>query len=157
MFMKGGIDMYKVLLIEDDSRIREIVTTYFQKREIIVDEAMDGYTGLSMINESYQVILLDIMMPGINGIEVCKRIRTQYNIPIVFISAVSEEEIQLEAYQIGADDYIAKPFLPSLLYAKCLAIIKRQVYMHQIKTFNHFKNHSDQKQLFSCLNLWKTK
>ena len=64
-------------------------------------------------------------MPGIDGYEVCKQIRSQYNTLIVFISALSEDENQLKAYEYGADDYITKPFKPSLLYAKCLALLKR--------------------------------
>ena len=129
--------MYQVLLIEDDFDIRHIIKTYFEKREIQIIEACDGHQGLSLMNSQIQLVLLDIMMPGIDGYEVCQQIRYQYQCPIIFISALSEEDNQLQAYQLGGDDYklkgydlgaddfISKPFTPSLLYAKCNALLKR--------------------------------
>jgi len=129
--------MYKVLLIEDDKDIREIIIKYFQKREMKVIEAYDGYMGLSCIDSSIDIVLLDIMMPGIDGLEVCAMIRQQFACPIIFISALSEEETQLKAFELGADDYVSKPFLPSVLYAKCLAICKRQSHIQtEKKTFH---------------------
>ena len=122
--------MYTILLIEDDIDIRSIIKTYFQKRDIVIIEARDGFDGLSKLNHSIDLILLDIMMPGIDGYEVCYQIRQSYQCPIVFMSALSEEENQLKAFQYGGDDYISKPFLPSVLYAKCLAICKRQSNIH---------------------------
>lgn len=132
--------MYKILLIEDDKDIRNIIVKYFSKRNIEVIEAMDGFIGLSKIDDSIDLVLLDIMMPGIDGLEVCFRIRQDYQCPIVFISALSEEETQLKAFELGADDYISKPFLPSVLYAKCTAICKR-ISSHQsdIKQYGHLK------------------
>lgn len=132
--------MYKVLLIEDDKDIRDIIRLYFEKREFEVYEAYDGHMGLSLMNESFQLILLDIMMPGIDGYEVCFQLRQKSSCPIIFISALSEEESQLRAFELGGDDYIAKPFLPSVLYAKCLAICKRQSHIQtEAKEFNHLK------------------
>ena len=132
--------MVKVLLIEDDKDIRDIITTYFSKRDIKIVEAMDGYIGLSKIDESIDLILLDIMMPGIDGLEVCYQIRQKYNCPIIFISALSEEETQLKAYELGADDYVAKPFLPSVLYAKCKAILNRlSPRLEEIKQFGNIR------------------
>ena len=116
----------KVLLIEDEKLIRQFIVEYFQKQGEEVIEASDGYEGLSLLDESFDLILLDIMMPGIDGYEVCYQIRQSSQCPIVFMSALSEEENQLKAFQYGGDDYISKPFLPSVLYAKCLAICKRQ-------------------------------
>ncbi len=132
--------MVKVLLIEDDKDIRDIITTYFSKRDIKIVEAMDGYIGLSKIDESIDLILLDIMMPGIDGLEVCYQIRQKYNSPIIFISALSEEETQLKAFELGADDYVAKPFLPSVLYAKCKAILNRlSPRLEEIKQFGNIR------------------
>ena len=130
----------KVLLIEDEKLIRQFIVEYFQKQGEEVIEASDGYEGLSLLDESFDLILLDIMMPGIDGYEVCQQIRYQYQCPIIFISALSEEDNQLQAYQLGGDDYITKPFLPSILYAKCLAICKRQdPQASNIKTFHHLQ------------------
>ena len=117
--------MYKALMIEDHKEVRDFVKEYFDHKEIEVIEAQNGYEGLAILDDTIDIILLDIMMPGIDGYEVCKQIRSQYNTLIVFISALSEDENQLKAYEYGADDYITKPFKPSLLYAKCLALLKR--------------------------------
>ena len=119
------VEMYKALMIEDHKEVRDFVKEYFDHKEIEVIEAQNGYEGLAILDDTIDIILLDIMMPGIDGYEVCKQIRSQYNTLIVFISALSEDENQLKAYEYGADDYITKPFKPSLLYAKCLALLKR--------------------------------
>ena len=117
--------MYQVLLIEDDFDIRHIIKTYFEKREIQIIEACDGHQGLSLMHSQIQLVLLDIMMPGIDGYEVCKQLRLKTKRPVIFMSALSQEENQLLAYQLGADDYIIKPFQLSLLHAKVIAMIKR--------------------------------
>lgn len=117
--------MYKILLVEDEKLVRNFISEYFNKREIKVIEASNGYEALSLVNNNIDLILLDIMMPGIDGYEVCKQIRNHLNTPIIFISALSIDDNQLLAYDLGADDYITKPFKPSILYAKCLAMIKR--------------------------------
>lgn len=132
--------MYKILVIEDDVDIRHIIHRYFEKRNIDVIEAIDGHMGLSLINDDIDIVLLDIMMPGIDGYEVCQQIRNNYDCPIIFISALNEEENQLKAFELGADDYVSKPFLPSILYAKCHAILSRQNnYNHHIQTFGDIK------------------
>lgn len=128
------------MVIEDEFHIRQIIKDYFSLKGIEVVEATQGYEALNIINETIDLILLDIMMPGIDGYEVCQQIRYQYQCPIIFISALSEEDNQLQAYQLGGDDYITKPFLPSILYAKCLAICKRQdPQAFNIKTFHHLQ------------------
>jgi len=115
----------KVLLIEDEKLIRMFIVEYFSKQGAKVVEATDGYEGLSLLDNSFDIVLLDIMMPGIDGYEVCKLIRQKSDVPILFISALSEEENKLKGYELGADDFISKPFTPSLLYAKCNALLRR--------------------------------
>lgn len=115
----------KVLLIEDEKLIRLFIVEYFAKQGAYVLEASNGYEGLSLVDETIDIVLLDIMMPGIDGYEVCKLIRQKSDVPILFISALSEEENKLKGYELGADDFISKPFTPSLLYAKCKALVKR--------------------------------
>lgn len=115
----------KVLLIEDEKLIRQFIVEYFAKQGEEVQEASDGYEGLSLLDDSYDIVLLDIMMPGIDGYEVCKMIRQKSDVPILFISALSEDDNKLKGYHLGADDFISKPFTPSLLYAKCSALLKR--------------------------------
>ena len=91
--------MYHILLVEDEKLVRDFITEYFNKREIKVIEATNGYEAISLINEKIDLILLDIMMPGIDGYEVCKQIRSSSKIPIIFISALSLDDNQLLAYQ----------------------------------------------------------
>lgn len=115
----------KVLLVEDEKLIRKFIVEYFSKQGACVVEASDGYEGLALLDDTFDIVLLDIMMPGIDGYEVCKLMRQKSDIPILFISALSEDDNKLKGYELGADDYITKPFTPSLLYAKCHALLKR--------------------------------
>lgn len=117
--------MKKILLVEDEYHIRKIISEYLKMKNIEVIEAMNGYEALDKMCNDIDIVLLDIMMPGIDGYEVCRHIKKQYEVPIIFISALSQEENQLKAYELGADDYLTKPFQSSILYAKCLAVYKR--------------------------------
>lgn len=117
--------MYKALMIEDHKEVRDFVKEYFDHKEIEVIEAQNGYEGLAILDDTIDIILLDIMMPGIDGYEVCKQIRSQYNTLIVFISALSEDENQLKAYEYGADDYITKPFSVRELVARVKANLRK--------------------------------
>lgn len=118
--------MYRVLICEDSKEVRDFIKDFFEQKGINIIEAWNGYEALELLDSSIDIVLLDIMMPGINGYEVCKEIRSKYDIPIIIISALSEEENQLKGYKLGADDYITKPFKPSVLYAKVLAMMKRK-------------------------------
>lgn len=115
----------KVLLVEDEKLVRVFIVEYFKKQDALVIEAQNGYEALNILDNSFDIVLLDIMMPGIDGYEVCKMIRQRSNIPILFISALSDEDDKLKGYLLGADDFISKPFTPSLLYAKCNAMLRR--------------------------------
>lgn len=134
--------MYKALMVEDQKEVRHFVKAYFDEREIKIIEAMNGHEALKLIDETIHLVLLDVMMPGIDGYEVCKKIRAQYDVPIIFISALSEDDNQLKAYELGGDDYITKPFKPSLLYAKAMALIKRvnQIVDNKISFGNFILN-----------------
>ena len=129
--------MYKVLLVEDDNQIREVISDYFKRRdEIDLDLAFDGNMGLDRIlNGSYDLIILDIMMPGLDGFELCKIIRRRSSVPIVFLTGKVREEDVLYGYELGADDYIIKPFSIAVLYSKIMALINRaknEVVEHKI-------------------------
>ena len=119
--------MYRVLLVEDDSQIRQVIGDYFGRRDkIALDFAEDGNIGLSkFLNGSYDLIVLDIMMPGLDGFELCKLIRKKSDIPIVFLTGKVREEDALYGYEIGADDYIVKPFSIAVLYSKLVAMLER--------------------------------
>ena len=125
--------MYSVLLVEDDSQIREVIGDYFGRRDkITLDFAEDGNIGLSkFLNGSYDLIVLDIMMPGLDGFELCKLIRKKSDVPIVFLTGKVREEDALYGYEIGADDYIVKPFSIAVLYSKLLAMLERTAPDHE--------------------------
>ena len=129
--------MYRVLLVEDDRQIREVIGDYFGRRDwIALEFAGDGNIGLSKIlNESYDLIVLDIMMPGLDGFELCKIIRKRSSVPVVFLTGRVREEDVLYGYELGADDYIVKPFSIAILYSKLLALLERstqEVIKHKI-------------------------
>ena len=119
-------------MIEDHKEVRDFVKEYFDHKEIEVIEAQNGYEGLAILDDTIDIILLDIMMPGIDGYEVCKQIRSRYNTLIIFISALSEDENQLKAYEYGADDYITKPFNILEVKARIKAILRRSAH-HDVK------------------------
>ena len=129
--------MYRVLLVEDDRQIREVIGDYFGRRDqIALDFAEDGNIGLSKIlNELYDLIVLDIMMPGLDGFELCKIIRKRSTVPVVFLTGRVREEDVLYGYELGADDYIVKPFSIAILYSKLLALLERstsEVIKHKV-------------------------
>ncbi len=125
--------MYRVLLVEDDSQIRQVIGDYFGRRDkIALDFAQDGNIGLTkFLNETYDLIVLDIMMPGLDGFELCKIIRKKSDVPIVFMTGKVREEDALYGYEIGADDYIVKPFSIAVLYSKLLAMLERTTPDHE--------------------------
>lgn len=117
---------YKLLVIEDDNHMREIIHDYFSAKGFLVFEAADGKEALNCLEETeYDIVLLDVMMPHIDGFTVCRAIRRKSNIPVVFITARSREDDMLFGYELGADDYITKPFSLPVLHAKALSLIKR--------------------------------
>lgn len=118
----------KILLIEDDLQICEVIQKYFTSKRADVTAIHDGNTALDRIAcglEAFSLILLDIMLPGADGFTICRSIRRQSDIPILFITARGLEDDILHGYDLGCDDYIIKPFLLSALFAKCSAIVKR--------------------------------
>lgn len=132
--------MFKILVVEDEFHMRNIIKEYFGARYIGIIEACNGYEAIELMDDSIDLILLDIMMPGIDGYEVCQQLRVKSMRPIIFMSALSEDDNQLMAYELGADDYVTKPFQLAILYAKCIAMIKRdQKIDQQIMTLGHIQ------------------
>ena len=124
--------MYKLLVVEDEVLIRDIIKEYFAARDYEVIEAVDGYDALNKVNQDIDMVLLDIMMPGMDGYETCKKIREKYDMPIIFISALSETDNMLDGYHVGADDYITKPFNILEVKARIKAILRRSAH-HDVK------------------------
>ena len=121
--------MYRLLLVEDDRNIRELIFNYFTKKEkdaFEVDMAADGLRGLEKAyDHHYDLLLLDVMLPGADGFEICREIRRDSDVPIVFITARTDERDVLNGYALGCDDYVVKPFPLPVLYEKVNALIKR--------------------------------
>ncbi len=117
---------YKIFIVEDEEKLREVLCDYFKSKGELPVEAGDGIQALALLEEQeFDAVLLDIMMPGLDGLSVCRAVRKSNDVPIVFLTALSDEEDKLLGYELGADDYVTKPFSLSVLYAKLLALIKR--------------------------------
>lgn len=119
--------MARILIVEDNEELLKLVADFFEdKGSFEVDTAPDGNSALSLISEKeYDIAILDIMLPGANGFEVCKALRGKSQCPIVFLTALGNEDNILKGYEIGADEYMVKPFSLKVLYAKCLALLSR--------------------------------
>ncbi|KZL88454.1 response regulator transcription factor [Clostridium magnum] len=115
-----------ILLVEDDERIREIVADYFIKEDFHIFEAEDGRQAMDIFEkEEINLIILDIMIPKLDGWSVCKRLRKISDVPIIMLTARSDEEDKLMGYDLGSDDYVTKPFSPRVLVAKSKMLLKR--------------------------------
>lgn len=116
----------KILIVEDEAKLREVLCDFFTSRGELPYQAKHGLEALAMLEEQeFDAVLLDIMMPGLDGLSVCRAVRRENDVPIVFLTALSDEEDKLLGYELGADDYVTKPFSLSVLYAKVTALIKR--------------------------------
>lgn len=119
---------YRILLVEDDEQIREIITDYFGAKDNImkIETAADGDIGRELISiKEYDLIMLDVMLPGTDGFSLCRYIRSESSVPVLFITARGREDDKLYGYDLGCDDYIVKPFSLAELYAKTNALLKR--------------------------------
>lgn len=118
--------MKKVLIVDDEWKIRKLIKDYLIKEEFLVDEAGDGEEGLDKFySNNYDIIILDVMMPRIDGWSMCRKIREESNIPIIMLTARSEESDELFGFELEADEYITKPFNPKLLVARVKALLRR--------------------------------
>ncbi|WP_032121533.1 response regulator transcription factor [Clostridium amazonitimonense] len=128
-----------ILIVEDELRMRLLLRDYFKKEGFKVLEAENGLTALSIFkNEKSHInlIILDIMMPLMDGFTFCKSIREISYVPIIILTAKSDEEDKLLGYELGADDYVTKPFSPKILVAKAKALLKRSDSLNSIEKNN---------------------
>lgn len=118
-----------ILIVEDDSDIREGVRILLEGEGFLVTEASDGMDGLKKLSPETDLVILDIMMPGISGLKICREIRKTSYVPILFLTAKAGEADKLAGLMAGADDYLCKPFSYAELSARVRAILRRrQVY-----------------------------
>ena len=118
--------MIKALLIDDDLKLAELLENYLKKSDIKIDAISDPLDTLQAIRKhNPEVIVLDVMMPKMDGFEVCQQIRKDYSLPIIMLSARGEPNDKIRGLESGADDYLAKPFEPRELVARIMSLIRR--------------------------------
>lgn len=122
----GASPSIRALLIDDDRKLGELLTTYLEPHGVVVTQELDGPRGLQHLAAgAFDLVLLDLMMPGMDGLEVCRRIRAKSAIPIVMLTARGDETDRVVGLELGADDYVPKPFGPRELLARIRAVLRR--------------------------------
>ena len=121
------MDKIKILVVDDESRMRKLVHDFLTREGYAVVEAADGEDALDIFysDKEISLIVLDVMMPKINGWEVCREIRKISKLPIIMLTAKGDESDELNGFEIGADEYISKPFSPKILVARVTALLRR--------------------------------
>jgi DNA-binding response OmpR family regulator len=119
--MKG----IRILVVEDEEKIAEIVRAYLEKEGFRVTVAETGQKAISVLKDGFDLIILDLMLPDISGEDICQTIRMDSDLPIIMLTAKSEEEDRIKGLSIGADDYVVKPFSPRELVARVKALLRR--------------------------------
>lgn len=118
--------MPAILIVDDEQKMREFVALFLRSSRYTVFEAADGRTALNILSkETIDLIVLDIMLPDISGFDLCSQIRVKSSVPIIFLTALADEEYQMIGYRVEGDDYITKPFNASILLAKIQRILQR--------------------------------
>ena len=116
----------KILIVEDEAKLREVLCDYFISKGDQPFEAPNGVCALELLQEyEFDAVLLDIMMPGLDGLSVCRAVRRENDVPIIFLTALSDEEDKLLGYELGADDYVTKPFSLAVLRARVNNLLRR--------------------------------
>ena len=117
----------KILVVDDESRMRKLVRDFLEKQNFAVLEAGDGSEALDIFfdNQDIAMIILDVMMPKMDGWQVCREVRGYSEVPIIMLTARSDERDELQGFELGVDEYISKPFSPKILVARVEAILRR--------------------------------
>ncbi len=121
------MDKIRILIADDESRMRKLVNDFLSKEGYEVIEASDGNEALDRFYEDkgISLVILDVMMPGVDGFEVCREIRSQSQVPIIMLTAKGDERDELQGFNLGVDEYISKPFSPKILVARVNALLRR--------------------------------
>ena len=117
----------KILVVDDESRIRKIIRDFLVREGYVVCEAEDGEAALDIFcsNNDIDLIIMDVMMPKMDGWQLCKEVRKLSKVPILMLTAKSEEQDELKGFELGVDEYIPKPFSPKILTARVNALLRR--------------------------------
>jgi two-component system phosphate regulon response regulator OmpR len=118
----------RILIIDDDTRLAEMVSRYLSQAGFLVDVRETGAAGIKAVTQSsaYDAVILDIMLPDMDGLEVCRRLRDSSDVPVLMLSARGEDADRIVGLELGADDYLPKPFNPRELQARLKAILRRR-------------------------------
>lgn len=119
--MEGG----RILVVEDEKKIAELVSAYLEKERFTVTVAETGQRAISVLKDGFDLVILDLMLPDMDGEDICRTIREDSDVPIIMLTAKSDEEDRIKGLGIGADDYIVKPFSPRELVARVKALLRR--------------------------------
>ncbi|MCL6593912.1 MAG: response regulator transcription factor, partial [Alicyclobacillus sp.] len=116
----------RVLVVDDEERIRRLVRMYLERSGFAVDEAEDGRSALDKaLTQPYALVILDLMLPGLDGRDVCAQLRQHSRVPIIMLTAAGDETQRIQGFELGADDYVVKPFSPRELVMRVKALLKR--------------------------------
>ena len=130
--------MAKILIVEDEDRIRGIVGEYLKNNGFEILEAQDGYEGLEIFYlEKPDLLILDIMLPGIDGWEICKRIKSEFNTPILMLTAKTQDYDEILGLELGADDYVKKPFSMKVLLLRVKKLLSD--HLNNVMEYQHLK------------------
>lgn len=121
------MDKLKIMVVDDESRMRKLVKDFLEREGHIIIEAADGMEAMDIFyeNKDIALIILDVMMPRMDGWQVCREVRALSQVPIIMLTARGEERDELQGFELGVDEYISKPFSPKILVARVNAILKR--------------------------------
>ena len=121
------MEKVKILVVDDESRMRKLVKDFLEREGHIIIEASDGMEAMDVFydNKDIALIILDVMMPRMDGWQVCREVRTVSQVPIIMLTARGEERDELQGFELGVDEYISKPFSPRILVARVDAILRR--------------------------------
>lgn len=121
------MEKLKILVVDDESRMRKLVKDFLEREGHIIIEAADGMEAMDIFyeNKDIDLIILDVMMPRMDGWQVCREVRALSQVPIIMLTARGEERDELQGFELGVDEYISKPFSPKILVARVNAILKR--------------------------------
>ncbi|MDN3953620.1 response regulator transcription factor [Sporolactobacillus laevolacticus] len=130
-----------ILIVDDEERIRKLLKMYLERENYVIDEAGDGETALQMaLDKDYDLILLDLMLPGMDGVEVCEKLREAKATPVIMLTAKGEEANRVQGFEVGTDDYIVKPFSPREVVLRVKALLRRSSKTKFLETETTTKN-----------------
>ncbi|MFN2745544.1 response regulator transcription factor [Bacillus sp. z60-18] len=131
----------KILVVDDEARIRRLLKMYLERENYVIEEAENGDEAIEKaLGNHYDLILLDLMMPGTDGIEVCRQVRDKKATPIIMLTAKGEEANRVQGFEVGTDDYIVKPFSPREVVLRVKALLRRSSQTSYLNTDTTAKN-----------------